>query len=101
MVEDSMWLDEKKKVIHVSYPWKPEADRQVSNRGQALAIQRKVEAKLLKAGRLEEYNEEMKKQIQRGVARRRDAVQLETHPGPLNYVAHFAVFNPDSPSTKL
>ena len=63
MVEDSMWLDEANQAIHVSYPWKPEAESQVSNHGQALAIQKKVEAKLLKAGRLEEYNLEMSKQI--------------------------------------
>ena len=101
MVEDSMWLDKEKQVIHVSYPWKPEADRQVSNRSQALAIQKKVEAKLQKAGRLEEYNVEMKKQIERGAAKPRDVSELENNKGPLNYVAHFAVFNPDSPSTKL
>ena len=101
IVEDSMWLDEEKNEIHVEYPWKPEADLQVNNRGQALAIQKKVESKLLKAGRLEEYNAEMQKQIDRGVAVPRDETELQAYEGPLNYVAHFAVFNPESPSTKL
>ena len=101
MVEDTMWLDEDKKEINVQYPWKPEADQQVNNREQALSIQRKVESKLMKAGRLTEYNLEMQKQIDRGVAQLRDERELQNYEGPLNYVAHFAVFNPESPSTKL
>ena len=60
-----------------------------------------MENKLLKAGRLEEYNAEWRKQIDRGVAKLRDEKELKGHKGPLNYVAHFAVFNPESPSTKL
>ena len=79
IVEDSMWLDEEKNEIHVEYPWKPEADLQVNNRGQALAIQKKVESKLLKAGRLEEYNAEMQKQIDRGVAVPRDETELQAY----------------------
>ena len=50
---------------------------------------------------MEEYNSEMKKQIERGAAKPRDEIELENYSGPVNYVAHFAVFNPDSPSTKL
>ena len=57
--------------------------------------------KLAKADRLEEYNKEMQKQMDRGVAKQRDLKELEGYGGPLNYVAHFAVFNPESPSTKL
>ena len=76
MVEDKMWLDKESKVIHVSYPWKPEADLQVSNREQALAIQRKVETKLAKAGRLKEYNMEMQKQMNRGVAKKHDLKEI-------------------------
>ena len=87
MVEDTMWLDEEEKVIHVQYPWKPEADLQVSNREQALSIQRKVENKLTKAGRLEEYNEEMEKQIARGVAELRDDKDVQEGDGPRNYDA--------------
>ena len=68
MVEDTMWLDENKREINVQYPWKPEAELQVNNRGQALSIQRKVESKLMKAGRLTGNNQEMQKQIDRGVA---------------------------------
>ena len=54
MVEDTMYLDEESSVFRVSYPWKPESDKQVSNKEQALAIQRKVETRLIKAGRLQE-----------------------------------------------
>ena len=43
----------------------------------------------------------MQKQIDRGVAVPRDEEELQAYKGPLNYVAHFAVFNPESPSTKL
>ena len=78
MVEDTMWLDEEQKV---QYPWKPEADLQVSNREQALSIQRKVENKITKAGRLEEYNEEMEKQIARGVAELRDDKDVQEGDG--------------------
>ena len=60
-----------------------------------------MESKLIKAGRLKEYNEEMEKQIARGVAELRDDKDVQEGDGPRNYVAHFAVFNPASPSTKL
>ena len=37
-VEDSMWVDQVTKKIHMSYPWKPEAELQTNNYRQANVI---------------------------------------------------------------
>lgn len=60
-----------------------------------------METKLNKGGRLVEYNLEMAKQIQRGGANGRDLKGLQNTNGSLIYVNPFAVFNHDSPSTKI
>lgn len=56
-------LDNEKKCILISYSWKPEAVKRFSNRSQAPTIQRRVENRLNKAGKLDEYISEMKNQI--------------------------------------
>ena len=61
-----MRLDEKEKVIHVTYPYVKDPNVLPDNRSQVIAMAKGQERRLRKLGHLEAYNKELQKFIDRG-----------------------------------
>ena len=86
--------------VTISYPFLPCTERMKDNSRQAMAIQSKVDQRLERDGLLEQYNEEMRKSIERGAVVLLGEEDLQ-YDGPIHYISHFGVINPDSVSTSL
>ena len=99
-MEDSLERDLVTGQLTISYPFLPCTERMRDNSRQAIAIQTKVEARLERDNLLEKYNEEMKKMIERGAVVPLVKEDLE-YQGPIHYITHFGVLNPESKSTPL
>ena len=68
-MQDRMYHDSDKNVIRVSYPLRPEAERQPNNFRQVRAIQEKIEARVAKDGLTAQYAKEIEKMIAEGSVR--------------------------------
>ena len=99
-MEESLERDPSTGQLTISYPFLPCAEQMRYNSRQAVAIQTKVEQRLERDGLLEQYNEEMRKTIERGAVVPLGEEDLQ-YKGPIHYITHFGVINLDSLSTSL
>ena len=100
-VEGDMFLDRKEQRIKVSYPWKKEAYKQVSNYKQVVAVQTSIERRLVKDDLVGDYNDEMRKAISAGSVKKLGVDDLVDYEGPVHYITHSPVLKPSSRSTKV
>ena len=103
VIESKVHLDEENKRLTVEYPFMvdPEVlgNAKVNNRGQAIAVQRSVENRLIKRGLVDVYNREMNKFIERGTVSLVTPQALSDWKGAVHYVSHHEVLKPSSGST--
>ena len=96
-----MTRDPKDNSITVSYPWKECVDRLKDNSKQAFMIQTNIEKRMVKAGILERYNDEIQKAINAGTLRKLSMDEMKEWVGPTNYNTVFPVIKEESVSTKV
>ena len=60
-----------------------------------------MEKKLIKDEKLEAYNEELQKAVDKGYMVELDKADLIDYEGPVSYVTHFPVYKPGSKSTPV
>ena len=99
-VEKEMKLGPDGKLV-ASYPWTPAAEKMVSNRGQALAVQQKIEARAVASGQFARLVEAVNVMIEAGTLRIISREELATYSGPVHYVTIFPVYKEDSVTTKV
>ena len=100
-VEREMLWDPQNKKLTASYPWTPAADKMVSNRGQAMAIQEKVEARAVACGQHERLVEAVQTMIDSGALRQLSQFEMDNYRGPVHYVTIFPVYKEESVTTKV
>ena len=101
-LEELIKYDAKSKTVSVSYPWTEDVKRLTDNVGQAIAIQRSCERRLLKNPLLlDAYNTELRKSMERGAIVKLTEDEIDSYVGPVSYVAHHDVHKPDSTTTPL
>ena len=71
------------------------------NRSQVIAIETKVQERLVRDGLLETYNDVVQDYIDRGVFKKISQEEMDDWKGPVNYVTHHGVTKPDSITTAL
>jgi hypothetical protein len=100
MIERGMELDEQRHVVTYHYPLLQDPRILSDNRGQVIAMASGMERRLIRAGQLEAYNEEMAAFIERGVFRELNKEEMDAWDGPFNYISHHGVLK-DNSTTKL
>ena len=84
------------------YPWIKDPLDLPNNRMVALAIIKTTEKRLLRNRDIaEQYKEQMKEMIDKGVSRKLSRQEMESYKGPCYYVSHHEVTKKDSKSTSL
>ena len=99
-MEDSIMRREDGK-LQIAYPFNRMAFHQRSNSIQAKTIQLRVEELLKKKGVESEYHEEMEKAIDAQALVKLSEDDMFEWKGPVHYVTHFPVINPESSSTRV
>jgi hypothetical protein len=87
--------------VYGRYPWKPCASRMRDNYEQAEKVQANIEKKLIREGKLEAYNREVKQMIEAGITPPLSKESRLNWQGPVNYNSIFPVYNESSESTKV
>ena len=101
LIESNIKLDLETATTTFQYPVIGDLSNLSDNRVQVVAIESKVESRLLKKGILEEYNKEMRGYIERKVFVELEEDEMKSWDGPINYISHHDVLKPASISTKL
>ena len=86
--------------IQVSYYFSRDPHCLPNNRAQVVKMAEKQERRLIKAGRLEDYNAEIQKYIDRGGVIKLSEEELDNWSGPTQYISHHGVIQ-DSATTPL
>jgi hypothetical protein len=101
-IEEEMTRDPVTGTLTLRYPWKEEKVARMSdNKWQAVKVQSQIEKRLVKTGRLAQFNQEMEKAIGAGAVRELSSEEMGKYQGPIHYISVFAVFKPGSVSTPL
>ena len=101
-LEELMKYDENTSKVSVCYPWTQDVRKLTDNIGQAIAIQKSCEKRLLKNPLLlDAYNAELRKSMERGAIVQLTEEEINSYVGPVSYVAHHDVHKPDSTTTPL
>ena len=77
--------------IHVQYQFKKDPRSLPNNRNAAVRIAEKLEKRLVAAGHLDYYNQELKKYFDRGAAVQLSQEEIDSWQGPVNYISHHGV----------
>merc|ERR1711867_164072 len=99
-MEDSLFRREDGR-FQIAYPFNNKAWLQRDNRFQARQVQLKVEESVKKKGVEADYHEEMAKAIEAGSLRKLTLGEMSAWTGPVHYITHFGVLNPESKSTRV
>ena len=87
--------------VEASYVWTEDVLKLRDNKSQAVGFEKSVEKKLIREEKLEAYNEELRKAIEKGFLVELGEDDLVHYEGPVSYVSHFPVYNPSSKSTPV
>ena len=102
LIEANLKLDPERKKLTFRYPLiKDPAEALSDNRRQAIGLSKGLEHRLRKDGTLEQYNEQLRDYIERGVIREMSEKEIQDWDGAVNYIGHHPVFKPDSATTKM
>ena len=103
VIKSKVCLDLEDRRIKVEYPFMTDpavlGNAKINNRGQAIAVQRSVENRLIKKGLVDVYNSEMNKFIERRTVSLVTPDELARWEGAVHYVSHHEVLKPSSGST--
>ncbi len=78
-------LDEKRKKWVAGYSFNIMVERLIDNHAQARRCTGKIEAKLVRTGRLEEFNQQFQDNVDRGVFRALTREETGRYRGPMKY----------------
>ena len=87
--------------LHCNYPFKRDPSCLPNNRETVLRMAISQEKKLKRSGMLEQYNDQIKKFIDRGIVVKLDKHEMADWKGPINYISHHGVVKEDSVTTPL
>ncbi len=85
-------LDVGRKKWVAGYQFNMMVDRLIDNYNQARGYMGKMEARLLRTGRLNEFNRQVQDNMDRGVFRALSQEETEKYKGPVNYISIFEAF---------
>ena len=91
LIESNVSVDLASKRVTFRYPFIRDVNQLQDNRGQAIAIASKLEARFKLKHELHAYNLELQDFLQRGVLRNLTQHELESWTGPVNYISHHGV----------
>ena len=100
-IEENITYDQEERKVTFVYPNIKDTRKLEDNYDQALAIERKVEAKLVKSRKIDLFNAEVAGYIQRGAFRELHSEELKAWKGSRNYISIHDVPKPSSLSTVL
>jgi hypothetical protein len=92
-------LDVEKKKWTASYPFKVSPWTLIDNYSQARKCMEGQERRMIKSGRLEEFNKQFYETVERGVFRKLSPTELSEYSGPLNYISMVEAFKNGPHST--
>lgn len=102
LIRNNLRHDEKNKRWVTGYPWLRDPSNLPNNYGSALATLKSCEKGLLKDDKWASvYKEQIQDMVQRQVARKLSAAEVEEWDGPAFYISHLAVRNPKSETTPV
>ena len=100
LIQNNLKYNEEGQYWITSYPWKFDPATLPNNKHVVLACLRRLEKKLKKDEALAlTYSKQIEDMIKRGVARELSPQELEAYSGPVLYISHLGVPNPNSLST--
>jgi hypothetical protein len=85
-------LDEERKKWVAGYPFNTMIKRLADNYTQARGCMGKIEARLVKTGRLEEFNRQFQDNVDRGVFKTLSREEASRYKGPVNYISMVEAF---------
>ena len=101
LIENNIAIDMESKTAWFKYPLMKDPALLSDNRSQVIAIETKVQERLVRDGLLETYNDVVQEYIDRGVFKKLSQEEMDDWEGPVNYVTHHGVDKPDSLTTAL
>ena len=101
LIKDNVTVDEKSKTFWFQYPLIKDPALLSNNRAQAIAMETRVQERLVKEGLLEAYNDVVRDYIKRGVFRLLSQEEMDDWGKAVNYVTHHGVPKPSSTTTAL
>ena len=96
LIENNIAIDMESKTAWFKYPLMKDPALLSDNRAQAIAIETKVQERLVRDGLLETYNDVVQEYIDRGVFRKLSQEEMDDWEGPVNYMTHHGVPKLDS-----
>jgi hypothetical protein len=98
MIESGM--EHRDGVWFAKYPWIRSPDELPDNYSSTLAMLRSTEKRIGRDERLSKmYISQINDMVERGVARKLEMEEIQAYKGPLYYISHHDVMNPESDST--
>ncbi len=85
-------LDVGRKKWVAGYPFNTMVERLIDNYNQAKGYMSKMEARLLKTGRLDEFNRQFQDNVDRGVFKAVPREEVDRYKGPVNYISMVEAF---------
>jgi hypothetical protein len=85
-------LDLDRKKWQAGYPFNTMIERLIDNYNQARGYMSKMEARLLKTGRLDEFNRQFQDNVDRGVFKAIPREEADQYKGPVNYISMVEAF---------
>lgn len=103
LIEQGLTYDQVNKVWVAKYPWIKNPMDLPNNYAVAVYRMKATEKRLSKLGHeyCELYQGQIDEMINKGVARKLDREEIESHVRPIHYVHHHEVMKPDSSSTPM
>ena len=101
LIEDNITVNEKSRTVWFQYPLIKDPVLLSDNWAQAIAMEKRVQEKLLKNGLLEAYNDVIREYIERGVFRLLSKEEMDDWDKAVNYVTHHGVPKPSSTTTAI
>jgi hypothetical protein len=74
------------------YPFNTMVERLIDNYNQARGYMKKMEARLLKTGRLDEFNQQFQDNVDRGVFKAVSREEADQYKGSVNYISMVEAF---------
>ena len=101
LIENNITVDKRSKTVWFQYPLIKDPALLTDNRAQAVAMETRVQERLVKERLLEAYNDVVRDYIERGVFRLLSQEELDDWGKAVNYVTHHGVPKPSSTTTAL
>ena len=101
LIEDNITVNERSKTVWFQYPLIKDPALLTDNQAQAVAMETRVQERLVKEGLLEAYNDVVRDYIKRGVFRLLSQEEMDDWGKAVNYVTHHGVPKPSSTTTAL